>query len=91
MWASVCAADSETRRRAVPFGTVGGRIAGTHRPRSRSAFGDAHGFVVVADDHRLDGGRRGQQAPAGVGEAVAQLGDELARLARPSSPRSGEA
>ena len=28
---------SVTRRRAVPFGTVGGRIAGTQNPRSRSA------------------------------------------------------
>ena len=29
----VCAAESETRRRALPCGTVGGRIPGTHRPR----------------------------------------------------------
>ena len=36
--AAVWAADSEMRRRAVSFGTVGGRIAGVHRPRSQSAF-----------------------------------------------------
>ena len=34
---SVCAADSVTRRRLVPTGTVGGRMAGTHRPSSSSA------------------------------------------------------
>ena len=34
---SVCAADSVTRSRAVPGATVGGRIAGTYRPCSKSA------------------------------------------------------
>ena len=41
IWASLCAAESEIRSRAVPAGTVGGRMAGTHRPcvnkRSASA------------------------------------------------------
>ncbi|ABA47844.1 hypothetical protein BURPS1710b_0571 [Burkholderia pseudomallei 1710b] len=32
-----CAADSEMRSRDVPAGTVGGRIAGTHRPCASSA------------------------------------------------------
>ncbi len=31
MCSLVCAADSEIRNLAVPSGTVGGRIAGTHR------------------------------------------------------------
>src|SRR6187551_950391 len=31
-WASSCAADNVTRRRAVPWGTVGGRIAVTRKP-----------------------------------------------------------
>jgi len=34
---TVCDADNEMRRRASPLGTVGGRIAGTQMPRSRSA------------------------------------------------------
>src|SRR5690606_8866775 len=34
---AVCAADKVTRRRAVPVGTVGGRIAGTHNPCSYNA------------------------------------------------------
>ena len=34
---AVCAAESAMRRRAVPTGTVGGRIAGTSNPRSSSA------------------------------------------------------
>ena len=36
-WASVCAALSATRSREVPGATVGGRIAGTTSPCSRSA------------------------------------------------------
>ena len=36
MSADVCAADSAMRSRAVPSGTVGGRIAGTHSPASAS-------------------------------------------------------
>ena len=34
---SLCAADNVTRRRLVPTGTVGGRMAGTHRPSWSSA------------------------------------------------------
>ena len=34
--ATMCAADKVMRRRAVPCGTVGGRIAATQMPRSRS-------------------------------------------------------
>ena len=64
---SVCAADSDTRSRAVPCGTVGGRIAGTQKPRSRKARGDVHRRAAVADDQRLDRGRRRQQrATAGA-------------------------
>ena len=37
MWASVCVAIGVTRRRAVPGGTVGGRIACASTPRSSSA------------------------------------------------------
>ena len=35
-WSSVCAADTVTRRRELPGGTVGGRIAGTRKPFSSS-------------------------------------------------------
>src|ERR1019366_8796579 len=34
-WSSVWAADRVTRRRAVPGGTVGGRMAGTQTPWAR--------------------------------------------------------
>ena len=36
-WSSVCAAETVTRNRLVPAGTVGGRMAGTHRPSASSA------------------------------------------------------
>ena len=40
-WSSVWAADSATRSRDVPAGTVGGRMAGTSRPWSSSRRADA--------------------------------------------------
>ncbi len=58
-----CAADSEMRSRAVPAGTVGGRIAGTRMPRARSASETATRRRDVADHERLDRRRRRQQRP----------------------------
>jgi hypothetical protein len=46
----VCAADNETRSRAVPCGTVGGRMAGTQKPRSRSASAMSIAARSVTDD-----------------------------------------
>ena len=36
-WSSVCAAETVTRNRLVPAGTVGGRMAGTHKPSASRA------------------------------------------------------
>jgi hypothetical protein len=55
--ASLCAAVSDTRRRALPLGH--GRRPDGRYPQAAfvERAGDAQGFVVVADDHRLNGRR----------------------------------
>ena len=51
-WRSSCAADKVTRSRAVPAGTVGGRIAVTRKPLSSSALLIASARCASPSDHR---------------------------------------
>src|SRR5207244_4712409 len=62
-----CAEESEMRRRALPWGTLGGRIAGTHRPRSNKASDNAtvaalgpmiSGWIAVGDGASVHGNAR---------------------------------
>ena len=61
---SVCAAENDTRSRAVPCGTVGGRIAGTKMPRSHNVCDSAtaaaaspstSGWIGVVDGSSVHG------------------------------------
>ena len=59
---SVCAAENVMRSREVPAGTVGGRIAGTKIPASRSAAPAVERRGLAAEQQRLD--RRRSEARA---------------------------
>ena len=72
--ASVCAAESVTRSRDVPGATVGGRIAGTSRPRSSSAARRGERALLLAarrTARSATGGRAGagRRARAGARRA----------------------
>ena len=79
------AAESATRRREVPGGTVGGRMAVTRRPRAEQRVGGLErarlGAAHVRDDRR----RVARAQPVDVG---AQPGPQLVALGRAQRPRS---
>ena len=79
---SLCAADSVTRRRLVPTGTVGGRMAGTHSPSSSSAAEADERGLLAAEHHRDDRARMSGRCEAGLGHPVDQ-GGEAARQGGP--------
>ena len=76
----------EMRSRALPCGTVGGRIAGTSTPRCERRR-NAQRLVVGADHERLDRGIGRQQPPAQSGHAPLELIDEPRQQLAP--PRFG--
>ena len=83
---SLCAADSVTRRRLVPTGTVGGRMAGTHRP-SWSSAADA---LSAACSLPRTTGMIGLGCPGGANPASATRSISAARRpvrAAPSAER----
>ena len=81
IWSSVCAADSATRRREVPGGTVGGRMAGTSMPSSSS---DAAASSVACSSP-ITTGTIGDGCP---GRSRSTCARRRSCSARPSSERS---
>ena len=80
--------DAQARRAG---GTVGGRIAGTHRPCASRLAPSASAVGVVADDDRLDRGADRPVASRVRGAARrprTQLRDQRARCARRAAPSS---
>ena len=81
----VCAAENVTRRRDVPAGTVGGRIAGTQRPRASSASLAASAAASLPSSIGWIGVARGQQRAGRAPRAArgsARRDRALARAAR---------
>jgi hypothetical protein len=76
----VCNADIVKRRRALPSGTVGGRIAETQKPCASSACAYASVLRFVADDQRLDGRGRRHQVEAALARAFAEARDRRVEL-----------
>ena len=79
-WSSVWAADSATRSREVPAGTVGGRMAGTSRPWSSSRRADAsRARSLVAEHDGHDRRRVPGRDPFDVARAAGRRGVALGR------------
>ena len=91
----LCEAITARRRRDVPSGTVGGRIAWANTPRSmREPRRSRIALRGVADDERHDLRRRARDVEALAGQLVAQgvgVGLQLARRAAGCSASSSSA
>ncbi len=87
-------ADTDTRSRDVPRGTVGGRIAGTYIPRSRASAAEAASAAVslgmrtgtTGEASHLAGGMRTPNAERPATRR-ATLRESFARRASPSPDR----
>ena len=79
-----CAADSDTRSRDVPTGTVGGRIAGTLSRARRARASPRASRVVAADHERLHDRVRIDRLPARVAQQRARAGRSARREMRAS-------
>ncbi len=90
---SLCAALRVMRRREVPAGTVGGRIAPINRPRSRSRSLRASARAGVSHQQRLDGagGRHQRQIQLRGAAAKAAVSDRpgAAGARTPPAPDAG--
>ena len=82
IWSSGCCAVKVRRRRAVPAGTVGGRMAAARKPSSASRREAASVACFLADDHRHDRALRSGR-PAALREGFRLLHRQrgIARLA----------
>ena len=65
------------RSRAVPRGTVGGRMAGTSSPSRAERCGDRDRFRARPDHERLNRGVRRQKTPAPGLQALPQQRDQI--------------
>ncbi len=72
---SLCAADSVTRSRLVPTGTVGGRMAGTHRPSCEQRRRRVERRLLAAEDDRDDRARMSGRCESGLRHPVDQRGE----------------
>ena len=90
---SLCAADSVTRRRLVPTGTVGGRMAGTHRPSCEQRRRRVERRLLAAEHDRDDRARMSGRCEAGLGHPVDQRGEAARQggaFGRTHDPERGE-
>ena len=79
------------RSRAVPCGTVGGRIGGHEQSLARERCGDRDRFRARPDHERLDRGVRRQQPPAPELQALAAATRPGRAAAAGASPRARRA
>ena len=87
---SLCAADRVTRRRLVPTGTVGGRMAGTHKPSSSSAADAESAACSLPSTTGMIGlGCPGGAKPASATRSIRRRGGPSGRrLRRNAGPRA---